>query len=304
MGMLFYTLLKIIIGPILIMKVVDLFCGAGGFSTVFEKYPDFEAVYAFDNDPKCIKLYEANHPHVETECCDAREALVHCHDIMCAGFPCQSFSVSGNRLGFDDEDRGWVFGYLCGLIKQHEPYIILLENVKHILHHDHGNTLDTIQFKLKSLGYYLHTIVLKASDHTTNPQSRERVFFLGFQDKILYDQFNPVFEKVSRHEKRPIGGYLVDAADKYYYTPKSKIYDELKRDVVKDDTLYQHRRCYVKQCEGCPTLMATMGTGGNNVPILKTADDRVRKLTPRECFNFQGYPSSYTLVGIERLCYI
>ena len=88
--------------------------------------------------------------------------------------------------------------------------------------------------------------------------------------------------------------------DKFYYTKeKNDFYDILERDMTKEDTIYQWRRKYIRENKSnvCPTLTANMGTGGHNVPLIKTKE-RIRKLTPRECFNFQGFPESYKLPNI------
>ena len=98
-------------------------------------------------------------------------------------------------------------------------------------------------------------------------------------------------------QKKKISEFLEkDVLSKYYYTDKSSTWELVKNNVVKKDTMYQYRRVYVRENKSseCPTLTANMGTGGHNVPII--LDDKgIRKLTPRECFNFQGFPSSYKL---------
>ena len=102
-------------------------------------------------------------------------------------------------------------------------------------------------------------------------------------------------------EKKAVSDFFVSESDtavpsKYYYTEASKTWDLIKSNVVKKDTIYQYRRVYVRENKSneCPTLTANMGGGGHNVPIILT-EKGVRKLTPRECFNFQGFPASYTL---------
>ncbi len=110
----------------------------------------------------------------------------------------------------------------------------------------------------------------------------------------IYAKFSLDFNKI---EKKQIESLLEEnIPDKYYYTDKSSTWDLVKKDVVKQNTIYQYRRVYVRENKSneCPTLTANMGTGGHNVPLV--LDNKgVRKLTPRECFNFQGFPESYTL---------
>jgi DNA (cytosine-5)-methyltransferase 1 len=114
----------------------------------------------------------------------------------------------------------------------------------------------------------------------------------------VFDKFNLDFPK---KEKRRISEFLeTNVPSKYYYTDKSSTWALVKESVVKKDTIYQYRRVYVRENKSneCPTLTANMGGGGHNVPII--LDEKgIRKLTPRECFNFQGFPASYTLPSLS-----
>lgn len=110
----------------------------------------------------------------------------------------------------------------------------------------------------------------------------------------MFDRFTLDFPTVP---KKPIVSLLENnIPEKYYYTDKSTTWNLLSNNVVKKDTIYQYRRVYVRENKSseCPTLTANMGTGGHNVPIVLD-DVGIRKLTPRECFHFQGFPSSYSL---------
>ena len=118
---------------------------------------------------------------------------------------------------------------------------------------------------------------------------------MGFRDKNAHDAFNFDFEMV---EKGRITDFIEsEIPDKYYYTDKLKVFPQVVKDVTKninENVIYQYRRYYIRENKSncCPTLTANMGSGGHNVPIIK--DDRgIRKLTPRECFNLQGFPSTY-----------
>ena len=119
----------------------------------------------------------------------------------------------------------------------------------------------------------------------------------GCKDKEKYDHFNFDFKTT---ENRKIKEFLVEnVPEKYYYSDKLKVYEEIKKNVTKhinENVLYQYRRYYVRENKSncCPTLTANMGGGGHNVPIL-LEDHGIRKLTPRECFNLQGFPQNYIL---------
>ena len=149
-------------------------------------------------------------------------------------------------------------------------------------------------------GYWITSAVLDTSKITEIPQHRERIYIVGFRSKDLYDQFQFDFKT---KENKLIQEFLVnDVLDKYYYSDRFKVFDKVKEHVTKhinENVLYQYRRYYVRENKSncCPTLTANMGGGGHNVPLLKD-DKGIRKLTPRECFHLQGFPSSYQLPKI------
>ena len=219
---------------------------------------------------------------------------------MCAGFPCQPFSISGQQKGFEDE-RSNVFWKMLEIIKYHNPEILVLENVKNLKSHDKGNTFNVIEQNLINLGYFIKYDILDTCKITNVPQHRERVYMVCFKNKDLYEKFIFNFAQVNN---KHIKDFLEeDVKDKYYYTDKLKIYDVVKKEITKkidENVLYQYRRFYVRENKSnvCPTLTANMGDGGHNVPLL--LDNKgIRKLTPRECFNLQGFPKDYKLPNVS-----
>jgi DNA (cytosine-5)-methyltransferase 1 len=213
---------------------------------------------------------------------------------------CQPFSIAGEKKGFDDA-RSNVFWKLCEIIENKKPEILILENVKNLTSHDDGNTYKIIEQNLTKLGYHIKSSILDTSKITNIPQHRERIYILCFLDKLKYDKFDFNFDTI---ENKQIKLFLEDNVDnKYYYTKKLKVYDEIKKGVKKhinENILYQYRRYYVRENKSncCPTLTANMGSGGHNVPLLLD-DNGIRKLTPRECFNLQGFPTSYKLPDLS-----
>ena len=142
---------------------------------------------------------------------------------------------------------------------------------------------------------------MNTSKITGIPQNRERMYIVCFKDRFAYDNFNFDFPEV---QLKPVTEFLENnISEKYYYNNSTIIYEELEKNVVKHittNTIYQYRRYYVRENKNnvCPTLTANMGSGGHNVPII--LDDKgIRKLTPRECFNLQGFPSDYKLPSIS-----
>ena len=280
------------------MRFIDLFAGTGAFSHVLEK-KGHKCVFANDMIKESQKIYESNMKDDVFELGDLNKietSKIPKHDILCGGFPCQPFSISGKRLGFEDE-RANVFWKILEILKEHMPKIIILENVKNLTSHDKGQTFEIIKGELEKVGYKLKYKILDTCKYTKIPHHRERIYIVGFLNQTDYDNFDFDFKE---HPTLNLSQILEpNPADKYYYTDKLKVYDEVKKNVTKHidtNTVYQYRRYYVRENKSdcCPTLTANMGSGGHNVPLIKD-DKGIRKLTPRECFNLQGFPSTYKL---------
>ena len=150
---------------------------------------------------------------------------------------------------------------------------------------------------MSKLGYLLHFKVLNTYEYGNLPQNRERIFIVGFLDRKSFDKFKfPDKTELTLS----ISSMLENTVDlKYYYNQNSCYYNDLKTTVTKNNTLYQIRRVYIRENKSnlCPTLTANMGTGGHNVPLIKD-NIGIRKLTPRECFNFQGFDKTFALPKI------
>ena len=277
------------------LKLIDLFAGTGAFTLAFEATNAVTTVFANDMIQHSKKIYDENFDHELTlqNLHDLQVDNIPKHDILTAGFPCQPFSIAGNQEGFNDE-RSNVFWKILSIIDHHQPKCVILENVKNLISHDKNRTFNTIKNNLQTRGYYICHKVLNTAEITGIPQHRERIYIICLKSKTIFDQFNLDFPII---EKQPISAFLEsDVPAKYYYHDDSSTWDLLKTHVIKKDTVYQYRRVYVRENKSseCPTLTANMGSGGHNVPIILN-DTGIRKLTPRECFNLQGFPSSYQL---------
>ncbi len=286
------------------MKFIDLFAGVGGIKIAFED-AGFECVYSNDFDSNCKLTFDLNFSEVfET---DKQMVLgdiskistnkIPEFDILTGGFPCQPFSVAGYRQGFDDSSgRGNLFFDITRILKDKKPSAFLLENVKNLKNHDKGHTMNVIYDELKKLGYHVGDKVLNTIEYGNVPQNRERVYIVGFLNKKAFDNFEYP-KKIPL--KKTIHNCLEKEVDEKYYYNDKPLYGKLKDDVISKDTVYQWRRKYVRENKKnvCPTLTANMGMGGHNVPII--LDDKgIRKLTPRECANLQGFPKKYKLPKI------
>jgi len=279
--------------------MIDLFAGTGAFSLVFQTLTNIKCLFANDMVSESKTIYDLNHDIQLTNknLNDLRLEDIPPHSILCGGWPCQPFSIAGEQKGFNDS-RANVFWKIIEILKFHKPSIIILENVKNLQKHDKGNTFRIVCEHLEKAGYHIKFEVLNTATITSLPQNRERIYIIGFRDKKLAQEFEFNFPTVPT---KPISEFLEpDTSDHYYYSSKYKVFPVIEEGVTKDieehNVLYQYRRYYVREnmSNVCPTLTANMGTGGHNVPLLKDKKG-IRKLTPRECFNLQGFPASYRL---------
>jgi|694.fasta_scaffold80392_4 DNA (cytosine-5)-methyltransferase 1 len=282
--------------------LVDLFCGTGAFSYAFHQTNKVNTIFANDMLDSSEEIFNLNNDIKLTKknLIDIKDTDIPKSDIITAGFPCQPFSIAGMQKGFDDE-RSNVFWKILSIIKHNSPKIVILENVKNLQSHDDGKTFKIIIENLQKLNYHIKYSILNTSKITGIPQNRERIYIVCFKDKNLCDKFNFDFPEVPL---KPVSEFLEkEIPEKYYYNDSTIIFDELKNSITKHistNTIYQYRRYYVRENKNnvCPTLTANMGGGGHNVPII--LDDKgIRKITPRECFNLQGFPSDYKLPSMS-----
>jgi len=185
---------------------------------------------------------------------------------------------------------------IADILAERKPKAILLENVKNLKTHDKGKTYAVIKKTLEDLGYYVKSQILNSMLHGNVPQNRERIFIVGFLDKIHLENFKFPEEIPLTNNFRD---FLEDSVpEKYYYNGKP-LYGRIKDDINSEATVYQWRRKYVRTNKKgvVPTLTANMGTGGHNVPIILDSKG-IRKLTPKECFRMQGFPENFKLPNI------
>lgn len=284
--------------------VGSFFAGVGGIDLGFEKTGGFKIVYANEIDEYPVKTYEKNFD-LKVDVRDislVKGCEIPDFEIMVGGFPCQAFSLAGYRQGFDDEQgRGTLFFEMVRILKEKkkigkQPRVVFLENVKNLVGHDNGNTFQVIREHLENLGYVVDSSVLNACEYGNIPQNRERIYIVAFLSIEDYRSFRFPLPIPLKTKLSDVIDFNIKTDEKYYYTKKCKFYEVLKESVTKTDTIYQWRRIYVRENKSnvCPTLTANMGTGGHNVPIVFTKNG-IRKLTPRECFNLQGFPNDYIL---------
>jgi DNA (cytosine-5)-methyltransferase 1 len=281
---------------------IDLFAGIGGFRLAMQNVGG-KCVFTSEWEPSAQKTYRTNFgevPFGDITKEQVKNYIPENFDILCAGFPCQAFSIAGKREGFADT-RGTLFFDIEQIIEKHKPRVVFLENVKNLVSHDKGNTFKTIIDILEQkLGYKVFTKILNSMTHANVPQNRERIFIVAFDPLQVEDYADFQFP-----DKIPLTitvRHILEEgrqADNLYYNENHPYFPELERTMTSRDTVYQWRRVYARENKSnvCPTLTANMGTGGHNVPLIRD-NFGIRKLTPRECFLFQGYPENYILPNV------
>ncbi|MGM0147922.1 DNA cytosine methyltransferase [Enterococcus sp. AZ162] len=286
--------------------IAAFFSGVGGIELGFTNTGKFRVLYANEFDSNAIITYRENHPETHLDERDIHEvtkdiSVVPEANLVIGGFPCQAFSIAGYRKGFEDE-RGDLFFELLKIINEKKPEAIFVENVKNMVTHDHGNTFKVIREALVMSNYFIKWKVLNGKDYGNVPQNRERIYIVGFKSKKAYESFS-FPEKIRLTNKLDsVIDFNLDADERYYYDEtKTPFWDKLYPNITSQDTVYQWRRQYVRENKSgvVPTLTANMGTGGHNVPLILTNDGRIRKLTPKETFNVQGFPADFKLPNIS-----
>lgn len=184
---------------------IDLFCGIGGFRLAMED-SNVRCVFSSDIDKFAQATYNANFNEIPTGNIKEVEAQdIPSFDILTAGFPCQPFSYAGEKAGFQDETRGTLFFDICRILDYHKPPMVFLENVKGLVSHNGGETLETVISTLKKLGYFPHWTVLSSLDFGL-PQKRERWYCVAFRKDIPFEFPKPLGGK-------PILRDIVDITD-------------------------------------------------------------------------------------------
>ena len=284
-------------------KFIDLFAGIGGFHYALKSY-GASCVFASEIDLQAAKTYEINHnlkPFGDITQIDAKQ--IPKHDILCGGFPCQAFSISGKQKGFEDT-RGTLFFDIARIVKFHKPKILFLENVKNFVRHDNGNTLKTVVKTLEDLNYNVFYKVLNTSKFGL-PQNRERVYLVCF-NLDFYKDINfsfPEIKLVSKLqdilEKNPLTAKVIERDDMIFYKDfrlKTDLFgnQELPNKPIQIGKVNkggQGERIY--HSLGHSVTLSAYGGGVGSKTGLYKIDNKVRKLSPRECARLQGFPENF-----------
>lgn len=291
---------------------IDLFAGIGGFHQALSSF-GANCVFASEWDKNASETYEANYqikPHGDITKID--EVNIPKHDILCAGFPCQAFSISGKQKGFEDA-RGTLFFDIARIVNYHKPKLLFLENVKNFAKHDNGNTLQVVLKTLDDLGYRVHHKVLNAS-HFGLPQNRQRIYIVGFRKDLFLDNFKFPLPKnipVSLNEvlESAPDAKIIERDDiviKKEYRPVTDMFGEctlpnkpIQIGIVNKGG--QGERIYDPLGHAI-TLSAYGGGVGSKTGLYKV-NNQIRKLSPRECARLQGFDDNFKIISSSSQAY-
>ncbi len=287
-------------------KFIDLFAGLGGFRLALESF-GAECVYSSEWDTAAQQVYAKNFGEVpDGDITKVDEKTMPKHDIVCAGFPCQAFSISGKMKGFEDS-RGTLFFDVARIVKEHKPKIIFLENVKNFAKHDGGRTLQVVKNTLDGLGYDVYYDVLNSVDYGM-PQKRERIYIVGFRKDLKIQNFKfPTALKLERH----VEDFLQeDSGIESYSEEKYKIQYNDKKDNEYSNKMIRlgivNKGGQGERVYSTKGIAATLSAYGGGV-FAKTGgyliDGHVRRLSPRECARLMGYPDTYKIAENKNQAY-
>jgi DNA (cytosine-5)-methyltransferase 1 len=284
---------------------IDLFAGIGGFHYAMSSF-GAKCVFASEWDAHAADSYQRNLGMLPLgDITQIANSEIPPHDILCGGFPCQAFSISGKQKGFEDS-RGTLFFEIARIIDYHKPKILILENVKNFVKHDEGKTLKATLDILNELGYDVFYKVLNASGFGL-PQNRERVFIICFRKNLNYSKFSfpkPFTDKIALEEileKEQTEIKYIDREDiqiSKEFVPEENIFGEIVLpnkpiQIGKVNKGGQGERIY--HILGHSITLSAYGGGVGAKTGLYKVNGSVRKLTPRECARLQGFPEEYKL---------
>lgn len=285
---------------------IDLFAGIGGFRLALESL-GARCVYSNEWDAEAQKVYKENFgdtPEGDITKVDAN--TIPLHDILCAGFPCQAFSISGKQRGFEDS-RGTLFFDVARIVQAKKPKVVFMENVKNFATHDNGKTLMVVQKTMKELGYTFYHKVLNSVDYGV-PQKRERIYMVCFRNDLKITDFNfPEPFKLNRHvedfllKNEEVNNLYINRPDTYYKNVEDNFYSNkpIRLGIVNKGG--QGERIY--STKGIAITLSAYGGGVFAKTGGYLVNGKPRKLHPRECARIMGYPDSYKIAENSNQAY-
>lgn len=285
------------------LRFIDLFCGIGGMRLAFEA-AGCKCVFSSDWDKYAQETYLANFG--ERPASDIRKVTsdeIPDHDILVGGFPCQPFSISGvskkNSLGrphgFEDLTQGTLFFEIARIIRDKQPRAFILENVRNLLSHDKGRTIDVIYDALEELKYHVEKPFLLDAKHVV-PQHRERVFIVGFRKPIAFEK--PILE-----DRKPKLRDILESNPDPKYILTDHLWSYLQKYAEKHRAAGNGFGYGLANLDGITrTLSARYYKDGSEVLIPRDGKNP-RRLTPRECARLMGFPETFKIVVSDTQAY-
>ena len=296
---------------------IDLFAGIGGFRLALQNLGG-KCVFSSEWDEQAQKTYAANFgdiPYGDITLEETKARIPKQFDILCAGFPCQAFSIAGKRGGFEDT-RGTLFFDVAEIIRRHQPKAFFLENVKGLINHDKGRTLKTILNTLREdLGYFVpDPEIVNAKDFGV-PQNRERIYIVGFHKDTGVNSFNypkPTNQSVrfiDIREDKPV-------ATKYYLS--TQYINTLRKHKARHESKGNGFGYEIISDNGIANAIVVGGMGRERNLIIdhritdftpttrikgEVNREGIRKMTPREWARLQGFPDSYVIPVADASAY-
>lgn len=286
--------------PLRGMRFIDLFAGIGAFRIALGSL-GARCVFSSEWDEAAKDVYERNFgDRPQGDITKVTAPSVPDHEILCAGFPCQAFSISGKRRGFEDA-RGTLFFEVARIAKEKRPACVFMENVRNFAAHDGGRTLATVRSVMEGLGYSFSFKILDAADYGI-PQKRERIYMVCFRDDLGISGFRfPDPFPLKRHVK----DFLEEPASVPEKCFVSRPVEWKERPACPDYSRPvrigtvgkggQGERIYSP--EGCAVTFSAFGGGVFAKTGGYLVGGRTRRLTPRECARLMGFPDSFSMAS-------
>lgn len=291
---------------------IDLFCGIGGFHRALESVGG-ECVFASDIDRECQKTYEANYNiEVNGDITKIDPNSIPSHDILCAGFPCQPFSVSGKQKGFEDT-RGTLFFNVLEIIKVKKPKVIFLENVKQLKYHDSGKTMQVILRCLKGEGYYVSWKVLNSKDFGL-AQNRERIVIIASQNQTFdfeklpeYPQIRikDILETKTNFEYLEPSEYTILPQEQWTTQTSGLIFCGYRNKTIRTNGTRPNTE-HLSRVHKQPNRIYHIDGTHPTIPSQETSGrffiydgSKVRKMTIKECYKLMGFPESHKKLSVS-----
>ncbi len=288
-------------------KFIDLFAGIGGFHLALSSL-GAECVYANEWDKHAQRVYKNNFSILpDGDITKVDENTIPSHDILCAGFPCQAFSISGKQRGFKDS-RGTLFFDVARIVKAKKPKVVFMENVRNFQGHDNGNTLSVVKNTMEELGYTFYYKVLNAIDFGI-PQKRERIYMVCFRNDLINSIFSfPTPFKLTKHvedfllkDEKQVNYLYIERNDIVFNDKLDNEYSNksIRLGIVNKGG--QGERIY--STKGIAITLSAYGGGVFSKTGGYLINGKTRKLHPRECARIMGYPDSFILCENKNQAY-